>query len=372
MSMLIKDADGAHGNAACDNHGEQGPRCVARRRLLLGAAAACLLPGAGARAGTGSSAYTGSAGTSALAALRPPRALLSRPVRLVVAYPPGGVSATIANVLADELAPLLGVPVVVDYRAGDGGSVAMGMIARAVPDGTTLVFCAITPLTVRPFLGHVSYDPLRDIVPVAGVMHTPLLLVGTPALSADSLADTIRHARAHPGTLRWASSGIATTGHMVMEQVCLASGTQMIHVPYKGGGQQLTDALGGQFELLSTNVSDMQLRAIASGQFRPLAVGAPARLPVLPQVPTFAELGYERANLSSLFGVFAPRGTPPGLVDGINAAVNDALLSPTFQHRLAATDNLPATGTRDAFVARIAADHEANRTLLRAFSKPAT
>jgi len=326
---------------------------IARRRLML-AGTALLAPGVTALL------------TPGVAAGQTSRPVLPRPLRLVVAYPPGGVSATLAHVLAEELATPLGVPVFVDYRAGDGGSVAMSMIARAAPDGTTLVFSAITPLTVRPLVGAVTYDPLRDIAPVAGVMHTPLLLVGTPALPFDTLADTLRHARAHPGQLRWASSGIATTGHMVMEQVSRASGTRIVHVPYKGGGQQLTDALGGQFELLSTNVSEMSLRAIAAGQFKPLAVGAPARLPVLPTVPTFSELGFEQANLSSLFGVFAPGGTPLSLLNALNQAINVAVASPTFQQRLAATDNLPASDTREAFAARIRADFDANRAMLRA------
>ncbi|GGX18252.1 hypothetical protein GCM10007242_26330 [Pigmentiphaga litoralis] len=327
---------------------------ITRRRLVL-AGAALLAPGM----------TTQRAEAADDTALRV-RPLLPRPLRLVVAYPPGGVSATLAHVLAEELAGPLGVQVIVDYRAGDGGSVAMGMIARAAPDGTTLVFSAITPLTVRPLVGAVTYDPLRDIAPVAGVMHTPLLLVGTPALPYDTLADTLRHARAHPGQLRWASSGIATTGHLVMEQVSRASGTRIVHVPYKGGGQQISDALGGQFELLSTNVSEMQLRAIAAGQFKPLAVGAPARLPVLPDVPTFAELGFAQANLSSLFGVFAPGGTPVALLSVLNRAINTAVTSATFQQRLAVTDNLPATDTREAFVARIRADFDANRAMLRA------
>jgi tripartite-type tricarboxylate transporter receptor subunit TctC len=327
---------------------------IARRRLML-TGAALLVPGM--------TTQRAKAAEDTALWVRP---LLPRPLRLVVAYPPGGVSATLAHVLAEELAAPLGVQVIVDYRAGDGGSVAMGMLARAAPDGTTLVFSAITPLTVRPLVGAVAYDPLRDIAPVAGVMHTPLLLVGTPALPFATLADTLRHARAHPGRLRWASSGIATTGHLVMEQVSRASGTRIIHVPYKGGGQQISDALGGQFELLSTNVSEMQLRAIAAGQFKPLAVGAPARLPVLPDVPTFAELGFGQANLSSLFGVFAPGGTPAALLSVLNRAINTAVASATFQQRLAATDNLPAADTREAFVARIRADFDANRAMLQA------
>jgi tripartite-type tricarboxylate transporter receptor subunit TctC len=289
----------------------------------------------------------------------------ARPVRLVVVYPPGGVSDTIARYIADRLGEQLGVPVLVEHRAGDGGSVGMAMLARAAPDGLTLAFSAITPLTVRPLVGEVNYDPLRDVLPVAGVMHTPLLVVATPAFDVSTLAGALAIARARPGRLRWASSGFATTGHMVMEQVCLASGARIVHIPYKGGSQQLTDAVGGQFELLSTNVGDLQLRYIKTGHFKPLAVGAPQRLPGLPRVPTFAELGFPLANLSSLFGIFAPSGTPEPVLDGLNAAINAVLRTDDFKQRLLATDNIPATDSRQAFAAQIAQDFAANQQLVR-------
>ena len=176
-------------------------------------------------------------------------------------------------------------------------------MARAAPDGHTLAFSAVSPLTLRPHLGAVGYDPLRDIVPVASVMFTPVVLVGTPAFSGSQFADVVAQARARPHELRWASSGLATAGHLVLEQVQMGSGIRVTHIPYKGGGQQLTDALGGQFELLSTNVAPAQLRHIEAGRFKPLAVGSPERLAVLPGVPTFAELGLPQANITSLFGV---------------------------------------------------------------------
>lgn len=290
---------------------------------------------------------------------------LSRPVRMIVVYPPGGVSDTIARYVADRLGDSLGVPVIVEHRAGDGGGIGMAVLARAAPDGQTLAFSAITPLTARPLLGDANDDPLRDVAPVAGVMHTPLLLVATPALDVADLAGALAFARAHPGRLRWASSGLATTGHLVMEQVSLASGTRMVHIPYKGGSQQLTDAVGGQFELLSTNVADIQLRYIKTGHFKPLAVGSPRRLPGLPSVPTFAELGFPLANLSSLFGIFAPKGTPQAVLDRLNAAINAVLLADDFRQRLAATDNIPAAGSRQDFAALIERDFAANRELAR-------
>ena len=313
-----------------------------RRALLLGAAAA--LP----------------RGLMAQAASWP-----VRPVHIMVAYPPGGVSDEITRALADRLAVQLGVSVVVDNRAGAGGSVAMDALAKSVPDGYTLCFSAITPLTLLPQLGHVNYDPLRDIAPVASVMVTPVLLVATPALEAASFEAMLAAGRARPGSLRWATSGLGTTGHMVLEQVRRASGVDIAHIPYKGGGQQLTDALGGQFELLSTNVGAAQLQYIRSGRLKPLAVGANARLAVLPHVPTLRELAFPQANLVSVFGLFAPAGTPGAVLGRLNAEVNTALATPAIRERLQAVNNLPSGGSTAAFARVIAEDRARSRQLLQ-------
>ncbi|WP_332738748.1 Bug family tripartite tricarboxylate transporter substrate binding protein [Hydrogenophaga sp.] len=301
-----------------------------------------------------------------VAALRPVDAQPhwpSKPLRIIVVYPPGGLSDGVARSLAERLSQQLGVPVRVENRSGGGGSVGLQALARAEPDGHTLAFSAVSPLTLRPHQGVVGHDPLRDIEPVASVMYTPVLLVGTPAFSGHSFADVLSQARARPEALRWATSGLATAGHLVLEQVQLGSGIVVTHIPYKGGGQQLTDALGGQFELLSTNVAPAQLRHIEAGHFKPLAVGAPQRLDVLPQVPTFTELGLPHANVSSLFGLFAPGGTPPMLLDRWNTEINQAVQAPEIRERLLASDNLPAIGDRPAFVRRIAEEWRSNRRL---------
>lgn len=294
----------------------------------------------------------------------------ARPVHIMVAYPPGGVSDEITRALADRLAVQLGVSVVVDNRAGAGGSVAMDALAKSVPDGYTLCFSAITPLTLLPQLGPVNYDPLRDIAPVASVMVTPVLLVATPALEASSFEAMLATARARPGSLRWATSGLGTTGHMVLEQVRRASAVDIAHIPYKGGGQQLTDALGGQFELLSTNVGAVQLQYIRSGRLKPLAVGAATRLAVLPDVPTLAELGFPQANLVSVFGLFARAGTPPAVLRRINAEVNTALTTPAIRERLQAVNNLPSGGSAASFAKVIAEDAARTRRMLREDEAP--
>ncbi|MCJ0762606.1 Bug family tripartite tricarboxylate transporter substrate binding protein [Variovorax terrae] len=290
----------------------------------------------------------------------------ARALRILVVYPSGGLSDGIARALADDMAAALGVPVVVENRAGAGGAAGMEALAREAPDGYTLAFSAISPLTLRPHLASARYQPLKDIAPVASIMYTPVLLVGTPAFKGNSFQDLLQEARANPGGLRWASSGQATAGHLVMEQVRIQSGTRITHIPYKGGGQQLNDALSGQFELLSTNMGTAQLGYIRAGRLKPLAVGAPTRLDALPQVPTFTELGFPLANQVSLFGVFAPGATPAEVLDRLNALFNRILAQPAFRQRLLAADNVPAGGTRAAFADEIATQYEINGRIVKA------
>ncbi|MBI5279781.1 MAG: tripartite tricarboxylate transporter substrate binding protein [Burkholderiales bacterium] len=281
-------------------------------------------------------------------------------LRIMVAYPPGGVSDSVARVLARQLTPILDRAVVVENRAGVGGGLALAEVARAAPDGRLLGFSAISPLALSPHFGQ----PEPRVVPVSGVMHTPLLLVGTSALVARNFADMVREARAaHPG-LRWATSGVGTIGHLALEQVKLQMKLDLVHVPYTGGAPQLQDALAARFELLSSNLAPLQLDYVRTGRLFALAVGAPHRSGQLPAVPTFAEAGCAGANLSSLFGLFAPAGTPAALVKRFNAACAEVLGQPEFRRMLAEGGNQPATGSAADFAQEIRRQREANGKLV--------
>ncbi|WP_411881204.1 Bug family tripartite tricarboxylate transporter substrate binding protein [Polaromonas sp. YR568] len=300
------------------------------------------------------------------AALAQPAAWPARPVRIVVAYPPGGISDSVARALAEKLATQLGTPVVVDNRGGAGGSIGMDAVAKAAPDGYTFGFSSISPLALNPHLGKQAYDPARDIAPVASVMYSPVVLLATPAFVGRDFKDLLAAAKAKPGSLRWSTSGLATVGHLVLEQVGHGAKVEFTHVPYKGGGQQLTDALGGQVELISTNLSGTVMQHIQSGKLRPLAVGAPARVETLPQVPTFAELGLASANLTSLFGVFAPAKIPPEVLLRLNTEINQALRAPELRKKLLDADNVPTGGSAADFARQIATESANNARIVKA------
>jgi tripartite-type tricarboxylate transporter receptor subunit TctC len=279
-------------------------------------------------------------------------------LRIVVAYPPGGVSDSIARVLAVRLTEQLGVDVRVENRPGGSGVVALEALARSPADGSTLCFVAATAvalITRSRSLPEGSWP----VIPVAGVMRTPLLVVGTPALRAGTFAGMLELARREPDRVRWATTGEGTTGYAVLDRVRRASGAGIVHVPYKGGGQQLTDALGGHFEVLSTNVAAQQLDAVRRGRLAALAVGAPSRLPVLPDTPTLAELGYGDAKLDSLFGLFAPPGTDAAIVKRLHAEVSTALRHPGLRTQLLVTNNTPFEESAAEFASQVR--HAADR-----------
>ena len=277
-----------------------------------------------------------------------------KPIRMLVAYPPGGVSDQVARELAERLAPRLGTPVLVENRPGASGTLAMEALARSEPDAHTLCFAAATAVMLmrRPAAGGLPVHP------VAGVMRTPVLVVGTPALAVKGFAAMLTLARDGGPGIRWATTGAGTTGHLVLERVKRAlgqDGAGLLHIPYQGGGQQLNDALGGHFEVLSTNVAPQQLESIRAGRLQALAVGAPARLPALHDVPTLAELGFADANLDSIFGLFAPLQTPKERVGRIHAEVADILREDRLRRLLLDASNTPMEGSPEVFAALVAA-----------------
>lgn len=289
-----------------------------------------------------------------------------RPIRMVVSYPAGGVSDVVARALGEKLSAALGQSVVVDNKAGAGGAIGLDQVAKAAADGYTLGFSSISPLTLSPHLGKPLFDPHKDLVPVVSVMYSPVLLLGTARTQAASFAELIAQAKAHPAEVRWATAGLASLGHIMLEQIADQGKVQITHIPYKGGGQQLNDGLSAQFEVLSTNAGPAVIQHIKAGKLKALAVGAPARLESLPHVPTLAELGYKSANMTSVFGIFAPAGTPAAIVERLNAEVNKALAQPDIRQRLQATDNVPTGGKGVDFARQIEAESQANARIIRA------
>lgn len=290
----------------------------------------------------------------------------SKPIRMVVSYPAGGVSDNVARALGDKLSAQLGQTVVIENKAGAGGAIGLDQVAKSPADGYTLGFSSISPLALSPHLGKMGFDPMKDLQPVASVMYSPILILGTKANKAASFQALLEQSRKEPGSVRWATAGLASLGHIVLEQVTYQAKVDITHVPYKGGGQQMNDGLGGQYEILSTNASPTVAPHIKSGSFKALAVGAPKRLDSLPNVPTLAELGFPAANSTSLFGIFAPTGTPKAVLDRLNAEINKALAEPDIQQRLKASDNVPTGGTAAAFAKQIASESAENAKIIKA------
>ena len=283
----------------------------------------------------------------------------SKPVRIIVVYPPGGTSDAVTRLLAEKLAPALGQQVLVENRGGAGGAIGMDAMAKSAPDGHTLAFGAISPITLLPHVGKVPYDALKDIAPVASVMYSPVYLLATPSFPGKDFADLVAQAKAKPGSLRAGTSGIATLGHLLVEQLRIA-GIDLVHVPYRGGGQVITDAAGGQFELFTANPSPGVNTMLQQGRFRILAVAAPRRLAALPAVPTLTELGYPVSNYTSHFGFFAPARTPEPALKRLHAEINAALALPDVAERLTRLDNVVAATSVAEFTQVIRREYEAN------------
>ena len=290
----------------------------------------------------------------------------AKPIKITVAYPPGGVADAMARLLADKLAPVLGQSVLVDNKAGASGSIGMDAVAKAAPDGYSFGFSAISPLVLNPHLGKSPFDAAGDIAPVASVIASPVLLLGTSALAAKDFKELVAAAKARPGALRWATSGPASLGHIVLEQVKAGAGVDITHIPYKGGGQQINDALGGQFEVLSVNAGPAIMGHLKAGKLKALAVGSPARLEQLPQLPTLAELGLPAANLASVFGLFAPAGTPAAAIERLNAEVNKLLKDKDVLQKIDAADNVPTGGSAADFAKFIAGESSSNARIIKA------
>ncbi len=273
-----------------------------------------------------------------------------KPLRIVVPFPPGGATDITVRALQESLTRILKQPVVLDNRAGAGGSIGMAEVARAPADGLTLGVATLSTHGVNPAVySKLPYNPLKDFVGVTEIVKAPGVIVVNPAaLPVKDFADLVKYLKANPGKVSFATPGNGTIGHMWGELFKSSTGTSMVHIPYRGAGPAINDVLAGQVAVYFDQVAS-SLPHIKSGKLRALAVSWPTRLDVLPDVPTYAQLGFANNNDPSWFGLVAPAGTPAAAVDRIQQAVAQALQEPAVRERLAGQGLYPSGTTPKEF-----------------------
>ena len=272
-----------------------------------------------------------------------------RPLRLIVPFTPGGSTDILARAIAPKLAAALGVNVVVDNRAGAGGSLGAGEAARAEADGHTLLMGHIGTLAVNPAIyPKLAYDPLKSFTPVAWVARVPNVLVVPAASPSRDFKDFVDRVRAQPGRLSYSSGGNGSAAHITFEYLKLKAGLFMLHIPYKGTAPSVTDLIAGQVDATFTGAPAV-LPHVRSGRLRALAVSSPQRIAALPDVPTVAERGFPGFEADQWYGVVAPAATPAAVVARLNAEINKALALPEVAQQLAVEGAVPTPATPQAF-----------------------
>jgi tripartite-type tricarboxylate transporter receptor subunit TctC len=245
-------------------------------------------------------------------------------VRIIVGFSAGGTTDVIARIMAKELTESFGQSFVIENKPGAGSNIGAEYVARAAPDGYTLYFVAVTSAINQTLYPHLNFDLVKDFAPVALGAKVPNLLVVNPKLPVKSVQELVDYAKANPGKLAFASSGSGTSIHMAGELFKLKAGVDVLHVPYKGSAPALTDLIGGQVQFMFDNMPS-SLPHAQSGKLRALAVTTKERSPSAPDLPTMAESGFPGFDVSSWFGLIAPKGTPPDVVNKLNAAMQKAL-----------------------------------------------
>ncbi len=298
----------------------------------------------------------GAAALPAFAHVAVAQAYPSRPVRLVVPFAAGGGGDITARLIGQRLSERLGQQFMIENRPGAGGNIGTEAVVRAAPDGYTLLL-VLPPNAINATLYEkLSFDFIRDIVPVAGIMRTPLVMEVNPSFPAKTVAEFIAYAKANPGKINRASGGNGTSGHVAGELFKMMTGINMLHVPYRGGAAAITDLLGGQVQVVFDPVAS-STEYIKAGKLRALAVTSTTRLEAFPDIPTLGDAvpGYEA---SAFFGVGAPRGTPSEIVDTLNKQVNAALADPKIKARLVDLGGLMLSGSPADFGKLIAEETE--------------
>jgi tripartite-type tricarboxylate transporter receptor subunit TctC len=281
----------------------------------------------------------------------------SRPIHLIVGFPPGGINDIVARIVGQKMSEGLGQAVVVENRSGAGGTIGADWVSKAKSDGYTLLLGSVSNLAMAPSLyANLSYDPTKDFTPIGLVAAAPNIMVVHPDFPVQSVKELIVLAKQKPGTINYASAGVGTSNHLTVELLKVMADIDIVHVPYRGDGPAIAAVLAGQVPMQFPTLP-VALPYIKSGKLRAIAVSSAARSPLLPEVPTVAESGgLPEFAVSIWVGILAPPGTPKDVVDKLNAEIRKAVALPEIREHLAALGADPVVDTPEEFSAFIASE----------------
>ena len=278
-----------------------------------------------------------------------------KPVRFVVPYPPGGGTDVIARIVQERFQALLGQPILIDNKGGAGGSVGTELVARAAPDGYTVLF-TLSSHTINPAIfPKLTFDTVKDFESVGLVASLPQILVANPQVPANTIAELVALAKAKPDSLSYASVGSGSPGHLAGELFKLRTGTQMTHIPYRGGGPAVTDVMGGQVPLLWVSIP-AAAQFVKAGKLKPLGVSTLRRSAAFPDVPTLQEAGIADFEVDSWYAMFVPARTPKPVIERLNKALNSIVGEPAIREKLLAQGAEGVGGTPEALTRTVAAE----------------